>query len=158
MRKEDYNIKDINDTMTGLNGDECYRYQYVRHITDECNKTLVANFFKCAKWIKEHYPTLTETFRVAHTTYFKLDLIVENGVATLASGSHANGYEWYLSELGTGYYTQGSMQNKPYLFEDVFGFREDRLIKFLSEWETIKELITIRGDRLNKIYSEEFTA
>lgn len=158
MKKEDYKVCDLEEKKTGLKGDERFRYDYARGIILACNKTLVDNFFKCAKWIKEHYPTLTETFHTAHNTYFKLDLIVEDGVATLASGSHANGYEWYLSELGTGYYTQGSMQSKPYLFENVFGFREDRLIKFLSEWETIKELITIRGDRLNKIYSEEFTA
>lgn len=158
MKKEDYKVCDLEEKMIGLDGNERFRFDYERKVILACNKTLVDNFFKCAKWIKEHYPEMTETFQTAHDPYFKLDLIVENGVATLATGSHANGYEWYLSELGTGHYTQGSEQRKPYLFENVFGFRETRLVKFLSEWGNIKDMITIRGERMNKIYSEEFTA
>lgn len=158
MKKEDYKVCDLDEKMIGLSGNEVFRFDYERRAILACNKTLVDNFFKCAKWIKEHYPEMTETFQTAHDPYFKVDLIVENGVATLASGSHGSGYTWYLSELGTGYYTQGSEQRMPYLFENVFGFNEDRLVKFLSEWGDIKEQITIRGNRLSKIYSEEFTA
>lgn len=154
-----YINKDINEMGSHFRtGEPVYRYDYQRNIINSTNHALLENFFKCAKWVKEHYPKISDTFHTSHDPYFKLDLIVENGIAILAYGSHSAGYEWYLSELGTAYYSQGSMQSVPYLFADTYGFRNDKLEKFLSEWQTIKSLIISRGNVIDSIYNESFIA
>ena len=114
---------------------------YETRLVNNTNPTLLSNFKKVANWIKENCPNLNGEFHTSHNAFYKLDLIVENGIAYLCSGSHSCGYATTLSEFGTDFYSQGSCQSIPYRFEGHYGFSNDYLEKFLKEWPSIKERI-----------------
>jgi hypothetical protein len=131
---------------------------YALKLSDKLNPTLLANFKKVCKWIKDNCPNLNGKFQCRHNPYYKIHLIVEDGKAYLCEGSHDYGYSTYLSATETAVYTQGSCQSAPYAFHNVYFFRNDRLEEFLSQWQSIKQCIIAKNIVQSNVYSANFNA
>ena len=134
------------------------RFSYELRLLEGTNKTLIANFHKVCEWIEENCPHLNGKFECRDNFFYKIHLIIENGKAYLCTGSHSYGYELYLSKTETATYTQGSCQDKPYGFKDIFFYKNDRLEEFLSQWGSIKRQIILKNDAQSRVYSEDFVA
>lgn len=129
---------------------------YAVTLSNNLNPTLLANFKKVCKWISENCPNLNGEFHCRHNPYYKIDLIVEDGVAYLCTGNHGWGYGLYLFEKGSAEYSQGSCQSSPYAYNNVYAFRNDRLEEFLSQWQSIKTQIVIANRVQMKVFDENF--
>ena len=131
---------------------------YEKNLADNLNPTLLANFKKVCKWIKENCPNLNGEFHCNHNPYYKIHLIVKKGEAYLCEGSHGWGYAHYLFDGGSAVYSQGSCQGAPYGYNNIYAFRNDRLEEFLSQWTYIKSQVISRNTMQNSVYGDDFMA
>ena len=131
---------------------------YAQTLSNELNPTLLANFKKVCKWIKDNCPNLNGEFHCRHNPYYKIHLIVEDGKAYLCEGSHSYGYALYLFEEGSAEYSQGSCQGSPYAYNNIYAFRNGRLEEFLSQWQSIKVQIENAYRVQSNVFSKDFVA
>ena len=131
---------------------------YAQTLSNKLNPTLLANFKKVCKWIKDNCPNLNGEFHCRHNPYYKIHLIVEDGKAYLCEGSHGWGYGLYLFEDGSAEYSQGSCQSSPYAYNNIYAFRNNRLEEFLSQWQGIKVQIESAYRVQSNVFSEDFVA
>lgn len=149
MRTYDY--KDINEVIK-IGKHSRNRFQKELNLYEETNMVLLLNYFKCAEWIEEHYPTLNWIYNIKNSPF---RLVVENGKTYFEKLDSRSSTIIALSRRETAVsYREYSMS--VYGFLNMFFFHNEGLELFLLNWNEIKEEINKEVSTKAYIYSYEF--
>lgn len=149
MRTYDY--KDINEVIK-IGNHSANRFQKELNLYEETNMVLLLNYFKCAKWIEEHYPTLNWIYYIKNSCF---RLVVENGKTYFEKLDSHSSTVIALSRTETAVsYREYSMS--VYGFLNTFFFHNNGLELFLLNWDEIKEQIIKEVSSKEYIYSNSF--
>ena len=149
MRAYDY--KDINEVIK-IGNHSKNRFQKELNLYEETNMVLLINYFKCAKWIEEHYPALNWMYHIKNSPF---RLVVENGKTYFEKLDYRSLFTIALSRTETAV-SYSEYSTYIYGFLNTFFFHNDGLELFLLNWDEIKEKIIKEVSSKEYIYGDSF--